>query len=69
LTGKELAALLQGLVTALNAKEIPTGAGLIDSFNKEIVNKALQLYGVKAGRCCAAALVDEVALAKVSLLW
>eukprot|EP00775_Hariotina_reticulata_P007219 gene7219-7432_t len=44
LTGKDLAALLQNLVTALNAKEIPTGAGLIDSFNREIVSKALQLY-------------------------
>jgi hypothetical protein len=29
---------------ALNAKEIPTGASLIESFNREIVTKAMQLY-------------------------
>lgn len=44
LTGKTLARLLQSLITALNAKEIPTGASLIESFNREIVAKALQLY-------------------------
>jgi hypothetical protein len=67
LTGKELAALLHNLVTALNAKEIPTGAGLIDSFNKEVVNKALQLY-VSTLDAAVHLPVDEVALAKVSLL-
>jgi len=44
LTGKSLARLLQSLITALNAKEIPTGASLIESFNREIVAKALQQY-------------------------
>ncbi|KAF6248953.1 guanylate-binding protein [Scenedesmus sp. NREL 46B-D3] len=44
LTGKRLAALLQSLVAALNAKEIPTGAGLIDSFNREAVSKALAAF-------------------------
>lgn len=44
LTGKTLARLLQSLISALNAKEIPTGASLIESFNREIVAKALQLY-------------------------
>lgn len=47
LTGKTLARLLQSLISALNAKEIPTGASLIDSFNREIVAKALQLYVAK----------------------
>lgn len=65
LTGKELAALLHNLVTALNAKEIPTGAGLIDSFNKEIVNKALQLYVSKLDAAVHLP-VDDVALAQVS---
>ncbi|WIA19894.1 hypothetical protein OEZ85_005794 [Tetradesmus obliquus] len=44
LTGKRLAALLQSLIAALNAKEIPTGAGLIDSFNREAVSKALAAF-------------------------
>jgi hypothetical protein len=42
--GKRLAALLQSLIAALNAKEIPTGAGLIESFNREAVNKALAAF-------------------------
>lgn len=44
LTGKTLAQLLQSLISALNAKEIPTGASLIESFNREIVAKALAQY-------------------------
>lgn len=66
LTGKTLARLLQSLVTALNAKDIPTGAGLIESFNREIVSKALQMYqqklddGVKLP-------ADEAALDQVGL--
>lgn len=44
LTGKRLAALLQSLIAALNAKEIPTGAGLIESFNREAVSKALAAF-------------------------
>ncbi|WIA40191.1 hypothetical protein OEZ86_013580 [Tetradesmus obliquus] len=44
LTGKRLAALLQSLIAALNAKEIPTGAGLIASFNREAVSKALAAF-------------------------
>jgi hypothetical protein len=42
--GKRLAVLLQSLVAALNAKEIPTGAGLIESFNREAVSKALAAF-------------------------
>eukprot|EP00882_Tetradesmus_deserticola_P022407 GHRQ01024311.1.p1 GENE.GHRQ01024311.1~~GHRQ01024311.1.p1 ORF type:complete len:488 (+),score=152.10 GHRQ01024311.1:293-1756(+) len=50
LTGKRLAALLQSLVTALNAKDIPTGAGLIDSFNREAVSKALAAFSAALDR-------------------
>ena len=47
LTGAQLADLLQSLVSALNAKEIPTAAGLIESFNREIIGKALAEYARK----------------------
>jgi hypothetical protein len=44
LTGTQLADLLQSLVAALNAKEIPSAAGLIESFNREVITKALAEY-------------------------
>jgi hypothetical protein len=43
-TGEQLADLLQSLVSALNAKDIPTAAGLIESFNREVITKALAEY-------------------------
>eukprot|EP00879_Flechtneria_rotunda_P018322 GHRR01019219.1.p1 GENE.GHRR01019219.1~~GHRR01019219.1.p1 ORF type:complete len:405 (+),score=112.09 GHRR01019219.1:767-1981(+) len=63
MTGKQLAQLLQSLVVALNAKEIPTGAGLIESFNREIVNKALHLYTQKLDAAVKLP-VDEKVLAQ-----
>lgn len=66
LTGKALANLLQTLVAALNAKEIPTGAGLIESFNREIVTKALELYQQKLDGAVELP-VDEHVLEQVSL--
>lgn len=43
-TGAQLADLIKSLVNALNAKEIPTAASLIESFNSELINKAMQEY-------------------------
>lgn len=60
LTGKTLGSLLQSLVAALNAKEIPTGAGLIESFNREIVMKALQLYQQKLDAAVTLPVDEEV---------
>lgn len=67
LTGKTLARLLQSLITALNAKEIPTGASLIESFNREIVTKALQLY-VSTLDAALQLPVDSEALEQVSVV-
>jgi hypothetical protein len=66
LTGKTLARLLQSLISALNAKEIPTGASLIESFNREIVAKALQLYVAKLDAAVQLP-VDADALEQVSV--
>jgi hypothetical protein len=66
LTGKTLARLLQSLITALNAKEIPTGASLIESFNREIVTKALQLYVLSLDAALQLP-VDSEALEQVSV--
>lgn len=65
LAGKKLAELLQSLVKALNAKEIPTGAGLIESFNQEAVNNALAAF-VKKMDSAVQLPVNEDVLAQVS---
>lgn len=67
LAGKKLAELLQSLVKALNAKEIPTGAGLIESFNQEAVNKALAAF-VRKMDSAVQLPVNEDVLAQVSLV-
>lgn len=65
--GKRLASLLQSLVKALNAKEIPTGAGLIESFNREAVNKALDVF-VQRLEAAVTLPVAEEDLAQVSYI-
>lgn len=41
---RQLADLLVDLIRALNDKEIPTGASLLESFNQQLVGRALAEY-------------------------
>lgn len=43
-SGSQLSELLIDLVKALNEKEIPTGASLLESFNQQLVGRALDSY-------------------------
>jgi hypothetical protein len=46
-SGSQLAQLLSSLVSALNEKEIPTSASLIEAFNRELISKSLDAYNSK----------------------
>ncbi len=43
-TGEQLVALLGHLVTALNEKEIPNAGSIVESFNRQLIGRALEKY-------------------------
>lgn len=54
---------MQDLIKALNEKEIPTGASLLESFNQQLVSRAMKGYmAVMDG---VAVPIDEDDLTKV----
>ncbi|GBF99137.1 hypothetical protein Rsub_12029 [Raphidocelis subcapitata] len=61
-SGGQLADLLTDLIAALNAKELPTGASLLESFNQQLVGRALASY--TAAMDGVAVPIDEADLEK-----
>lgn len=59
----QLASLLAELVAALNEKEIPTGASLLESFNAQLVARAMRGYA--AAMDGVGVPIDEAELGKV----
>jgi hypothetical protein len=62
MSGPLMAELLVAMVQALNAKEIPNVASIVESFNQQLIQKSLQVgrgWGGGQGRGRAGKRVEE----------